>query len=530
MKKFIYIIPIFISLITVFIACQEESPMLGALLVPSITNIDPVIATDESGNVSVTVKAENAINIHVIFKENADPVVVSPGQTAYYRYTQSGDFSQLITVIAYGTGGIASSKSISIDLSVRLLIDPDILNKIAGSGSKRWVWNKSETGHWGADAASNEVNNGYQAPPNSVNPCMYDDVLVFSYNDDNEYRYQLETGANNETLVGWADVQRFFPDANPSTYVDECRDITNQISMDSSYLIYTGDDGELYLQVENSTLSFWSGAQVYKIIELTADKLTVRGDSKPILESIEIAYYHTFIPEDTTNSSFDNLVWEDDFLEDGTPNAANWTYDLGAGGWGNGEAQTYTDDPSNVFVQDGSLKIIAKADGSGGYTSARIKSENLREFTYGRVDVRAKLPAAQGTWPAIWALGANFDTVGWPSCGEIDIMEQRGYDKNTVSGTLHYSGNSGGGGPTSSTNISNASSEFHIYSIEWTQDLIEISLDNEVYFSFDNSENTPFNNDFFLIMNVAMGGTLGGTIDPSFTEDTMEIDYVRVFN
>ena len=130
-------------------------------------------------------------------------------------------------------------------------------------------------------------------------------------------------------------------------------------------------------------------------------------------------------------------VWADEFFQTGSPNNENWTYDLGAGGWGNNEVQTYTNSSSNVKVEDGLLKIIAKADGSG-YTSSRLKSQGLYQFTYGRVDVRAKLPASTGTWPAIWMLGANFPSIGWPYCGEIDIMEQTGWDKSKVLGTCHW--------------------------------------------------------------------------------------------
>ncbi|MCL4167636.1 UNVERIFIED_CONTAM: hypothetical protein GTU68_002442 [Idotea baltica] len=175
------------------------------------------------------------------------------------------------------------------------------------------------------------------------------------------------------------------------------------------------------------------------------------------------------------------------------------------------------------------LKIMAKDDGAGGYTSARLKSSNLQEITYGRVEVRAKLPAAQGTWPAIWMLGANFETVGWPTCGEIDIMEQTGWDKSKTSGALHFPGNSGGEAPNDDTQNETATTEFHNYTVEWTTDIIKLAVDDEVFFSFDNTASTPFNDDFFFILNVAMGGTLGGTIDPAFTGDIMEIDYIRVY-
>ncbi len=272
-----------------FVSCQEDEPVLSALAVPTNLSITTNIANDQSGNVSVTVNAENALTIHVIFKENANPVVVGPGEPASFRYTQSGQYSQIITVVAFGAGGTTSSESISIDLDVRLLIDPAILQLLAGDGTKRWVWNKEETGHWGADAAFNAQNDGFQAPPNSMNPCLYDDVLVFNYDANDNYGYQLETGVDDQTLVGWADVQYFFPNATPQQFVDECRDISTSnstavesIDTDTSFLVVE-EDGELYLEVENSTLSFWSGATRYKILELTEDFLFVRGDHQPII-------------------------------------------------------------------------------------------------------------------------------------------------------------------------------------------------------------------------------------------------------
>jgi hypothetical protein len=236
-------------------------------------------------------------------------------------------------------------------------------------------------------------------------------------------------------------------------------------------------------------------------------------------ETIPVSYYIGKPP-----------FWADEFFENGTPNSANWNYNLGAGGWGNQEVQTYTSNSENVIVENGVLKITAKSNGSGGYTSARIKSENLFEFTYGIVEVRAKLPAAQGTWPAIWMLGANFDSVGWPTCGEIDIMEQKGWDKNKVLGTCHWSNNGNYAGYGLDTTVSNTSSSFHIYKLEWTEGgSIKFFVDNQQYFVMTTNASMPFNKDFFLILNVAMGGTLGGTIPGNFTQSSMEIDYVRVY-
>ncbi|MDT0651785.1 glycoside hydrolase family 16 protein, partial [Autumnicola edwardsiae] len=229
-------------------------------------------------------------------------------------------------------------------------------------------------------------------------------------------------------------------------------------------------------------------------------------------------------------TQFDDLAWSDEFDGD-VLDTDTWNYEIGNGtnGWGNGEVQYYTEE--NVSVQDGNLMITARREAESGFdfTSARITTQDKYEFTYGRIEARAKMPAGGGTWPAIWMLGANFDDVGWPETGEIDIMEWVGNKPERTSSALHYPGNSGGNAVVGDSTINNATSEFHIYTAEWTEDSITFLLDGEVYFTFDNDASTPFNKDFFLILNVAMGGGLGGTIDPAFQESSMEIDYVRVY-
>lgn len=224
------------------------------------------------------------------------------------------------------------------------------------------------------------------------------------------------------------------------------------------------------------------------------------------------------------------LVWSDEFDTNGAPNSSNWGYDLGDHGWGNNELQNYTDNLENAVVENGVLKITAKANGAG-YTSARLKSQGLQSFTYGKIEVRAKLPASQGTWPAIWMLGSNFSSVGWPHCGEMDIMEQTGWDKNKVLGTFHWQDSSSNSyaGYGEETTATTSTTEFHLYSLEWTSEVIHVLYDDVPYVTFTNNSSLPFNADFFIILNIAMGGNLGGTVDANFTQDTMEIDYVRVY-
>lgn len=225
------------------------------------------------------------------------------------------------------------------------------------------------------------------------------------------------------------------------------------------------------------------------------------------------------------------LVWSDEFNYTGAPDSTKWGYNLGAGGWGNEEAEYYTNRLDNAVVKNGTLKIIAKKEQYEGshYTSARLLTKNKFSFTYGKVVARAKIPFGKGTWPAIWMLGANDETAGWPDCGEIDIMEHAGNRLNKIYGTLHYPGHSGANGDGSTMMVKNVTGAFHIYSMEWDSASIKIYVDGKLNHTVANSANVPFNHDFFLIMNVAMGGGFGGAIDPAFKSAAMEVDYIRVY-
>jgi len=225
------------------------------------------------------------------------------------------------------------------------------------------------------------------------------------------------------------------------------------------------------------------------------------------------------------------LVWSDEFNTDGAPDSTKWGYDLGAGGWGNNELEYYTNRSENTVVAGGVLKITAIKENYMGspYTSARLLTKDKYAFKYGKVEVRAKLPEGVGTWPAIWMLGSDAATAGWPGCGEIDIMEHLGRDLNKIYGTLHYPGHSGGNADGGTRVIANATTEFHIYSLEWNAATIKISVDGEIVHIVANSSGIPFNHEFFLIMNMAMGGGFGGAVDPSFTNASMLVDYIRVY-
>ena len=248
----------------------------------------------------------------------------------------------------------------------------------------------------------------------------------------------------------------------------------------------------------------------------------------------------TFISENvnvTVERTYDTPIWEDNFSVDGAPDADNWAYDIGTGsnGWGNNESQYYTNRAENVEVKDGVLRIKAKKEDYLGsaYTSSRLKTEGKFDFTYGRVDVKAILPSGGGCWPAIWMLGSNIGTVGWPACGEIDIMEYTSNSPGTISSAIHNLSSSGNTVNVKKVGILNETVEFHVYSMIWSEDQIYFLLNDVLYYTYNpvvkNNDNWPFYANQFLILNVAMGGTLGGSIDPGFTDSEMVIDYVRVY-
>lgn len=231
------------------------------------------------------------------------------------------------------------------------------------------------------------------------------------------------------------------------------------------------------------------------------------------------------------------LVWQEEF-EGNSLNLDSWTYEIGTGqnGWGNNELQYYTDD--NTSMIEGNLVITAKKESLSGreYTSSRIITENKHSFQYGRIDVRAALPQGQGMWPAIWMLGSNFRTVGWPSCGEIDIMEMVGGAgrENTVHGTAHWSNNGSHAefGGSRTLPFGDFHNVYHVFSIIWTDSSIKWYVDNQEYHAMDTTpaELDEFRNEFFFIMNLAVGGNWPGPPN-SFTSfpQHLIVDYIRVF-
>lgn len=264
------------------------------------------------------------------------------------------------------------------------------------------------------------------------------------------------------------------------------------------------------------------------------------GDSIPILLLLSL----TVSPVLAQGGG--ELIWSDEFEGDGLPDPTKWRYDVGGGGWGNNEAQFYTEErEENARVEDGVLIIEARKEPwpsarnpQNEYTSARLLTKGFGDWRYGRIEVRAKIPAGRGTWPAIWMLPTGNAYGTWPRSGEIDIMEHVGFDMGTVHGSLHSLANNWltGTQPTGSTVVPDVDTAFHVYAVEWNPDSIRFLIDGTAYYTADNPgtgwKAWPFDQPFHLILNLAVGGFWGGQegIDPDAWPARLEVDYVRVYD
>ena len=235
------------------------------------------------------------------------------------------------------------------------------------------------------------------------------------------------------------------------------------------------------------------------------------------------------------------LVWSDEFNGPANtlPDAAKWTYDLGAGGWGNQELEIYTRQPENTSLDgEGHLIIRAIKTDNGRYTSARLKTQGKIGVKFGRIAVRMKIPRGQGMWPAFWMLGDNIKSAGWPACGEIDVMENIGKEPSTVHGTIHGPGYSGSKGISYKYSLPDGRSladDFHVYSAEWSSKSITFFLDGKPYGTVTPVDLPPgahwvYDQPFFLLLNLAVGGAWPGNPDATTRfPQTLTVDWVRVW-
>mgnify|MGYP003639615077 FL=1 len=328
-----------------------------------------------------------------------------------------------------------------------------------------------------------------------------------------------------------------------------------------------GDNPDVYVELTTTAASQW------KDLTFNFSNANNASDDSPVNATGTYNRFTIFIDDNVTTAGtyliddindgsiptdpnaldviYTDLVWEDEFNGSGAIDSNKWhhqTFGPNGGQWYNGELQHYTNSQTNSFVSGGFLNIVAKRETTTqngvqlDFTSARLNSKFA--FTYGRVDVRAKLPFGNGTWPAIWTLGKNitepgawfetqgYGTTGWPACGEIDIMEHGLGALNHVSSALHTPSSFGATVNFQSFTLNDVANEFHVYSMNWSPNQITFLIDGVGFYTYNpaikNSSTWPFFEDQFLLLNIAMGG-IAGAVDAGYTESSMVIDYVKVY-
>jgi len=318
-------------------------------------------------------------------------------------------------------------------------------------------------------------------------------------------------------------------------------EIIKPVSLDTWQTITFDFEKDNFINLDGGSLPPTARTDFNRVV------IQVNGENNtdPVIAYIDnILLYNSQVGEPV----FDQLVWSDEFDEDGAADPEKWHFQTvipDGNSWFNGEIQHYTDRIDNTFVENGTLKIVAKKETytnqgiTKEYTSARLNSKFA--FTYGRVEVRAKLPTGVGTWPAIWLLGKNinetgaywqtqgFGNTGWPDCGELDIMEHWGDNQDYVSSAIHTPSSFGATVNTGGRILPNASNEFHTYTMVWTEDEVEFGVDGVTHYTYNpdvkNDATWPFYEDQYIIFNIAILPIIAS----NFTESPMEIDYIRIY-
>ena len=533
-----------------FSACSNDDYDIGDITTPSNLSINAEVVGqsedmpngDGSGRVNFSASADNAMTYKFIYGDGFEEVSAN-GETSH-SFNENGVNDYTVTVIASGAGGASSNMTTTVTVFSDFS-DPETKELLTGGSSKTWYVAASQPAHLGVGPSAGEGFTSpifYSAAPfekagAEVSSCFYTDEMTFSLNANDNIVYNYNN--NGLTFVNVAFTGDFGGDGSE----DQCLDYDNtgdfsaSLSPSTSGLPEEATTGTVINIAGGGTMSYYVGSSSYEILNITPTTMDVR-----VIPANDpgLAWYLKFTtsqggeeeePEEF-ESQFNTEIWSDEFDGDAL-DTNNWNYEIGNGvnGWGNNEAQYYTDSEDNVRVEDGNLVITAKREAESGFnfTSARITTKDKFEFTYGRVEIRAKLPAGGGTWAAFWMLGAEWPEEDWPGVGEMDIMEFVGNDPGKTISALHFPGNSGGNAIVGDTQVADATSEFHIYEVEWTSEKITFLVDGMPHLEFDNDDSTPYQDDFYLLFNIAMGGTLGGNIADDFQESSMEIDYVKVY-
>ena len=345
-------------------------------------------------------------------------------------------------------------------------------------------------------------------------------------------------------------------------YINSSKTSTNAVSIDYSLVDGTALSPKDFVSA-SGTLTIPAGkTQVTIDVQIKGDPTNLRQNnlqftlklSNPKLctiaastaKGIILTEDGTYLPTDNTGYTTPltypgyTLAWSDEFSGTNLDLTA-WNQEIGngSGGWGNNELEYYTNSPKNTLLSNGNLIIEARKEAMSGfnYSSARLTTQNKKTFKFGRIDIRAKLPVSKGMWPALWMLGANITTVGWPACGEMDIMELVGSAPSTVKATMHWKNSAGAhASKNADYNLTpgDFSQQFHVFSMVWAQDIIKCYVDdhliNTITIADVGANNYPFNADQFFIFNVATGGDWPGPPDATtLFPQRMFVDYVRVF-
>lgn len=374
----------------------------------------------------------------------------------------------------------------------------------------------------------------YSQPARELPVLSISDVTMDEGNEENSFNFVVTLEGHSFTNVGVE-----------YTIIDSTAKMGQDYEGPSeATLLFTVNQTVKTISVPIVTDYLKEEDEVFTVVLSNPVNATIhKGRGTGTILNDDILDQEIFIPQTgySTPESYPGmtLVWQDEF--DGEEiNSDNWNYDIGTGnnGWGNNELQYYREE--NAFLLQGNLIIEARNEPfeNRSYTSARLKTQGKQKFRYGRIDIRAVTPETQGFWPALWMLGANISQIGWPACGEIDIMELRGQQPDRVLGTVHFGASTAQHQSSGSGTLlppgEKFSNTFHVYSLIWEEDSITWLVDDEAFFTFsrDDIGNNPypFNNDFFFVMNVAVGGNFVGDPDEnSVFPQHLIVDYVRVF-
>ena len=486
MKNILYTILLFSAILLT--SCGDEISNVEDKITPKNLQITVQIegATNEnpygngSGVVDFKATAQDVVSFKYIY--NGEEFAVPNGMKSFI-FEKPGINTYSIKIVAIGDGGASISKTETVE--VKRMFDPpaELIELLTGGSSKNWRIKSEAGGHLGVGPANSETAEWWTAGPfDKAHTGMYDDDYTFSI--DQSFMHDT-----NGAIYGLANI--LIRDLGPSNEMINSDDEIENYHYDDYMEIweYSELDGQETITISGKGFFgfYVGGTHSFTILSRSNNEMVLRtlGDDTNswffILTSEER-------PEFPADPVFTNLVWSDEFEVNGSPAASRWNYDIGTGsnGWGNNELQYYTNRTENVVIEDGVLKIIAKKENFGGsnYTSARLKTQSKYDFKYGRIDVRAKLAGGDGTWPAIWMLGSNIETVGWPACGEIDIMEYSGYNPGRIQSAIHNNSSFGATINFRVKILENETTEYHVYSMIWSENQISFLIDDERFYTY----------------------------------------------